>query len=99
MAGRRDDGAHLAEGFEAIVVAVPNMGGERIDEYSLSRRGSAAEGATRIRVPVDTLKPNRQNFAPGATPTHTGILGSSMGGLISLYAFFTRPDVFGFAAR
>ena len=28
---------------------------------------------------------------------HTGIVGSSMGGLISLYGFFHRPEVFGFA--
>ena len=26
---------------------------------------------------------------------HTGVVGSSMGGLISLYAFFRRPEVFG----
>ena len=29
---------------------------------------------------------------------HTGIAGSSLGGLISLYAFFDQPDVFGFTA-
>jgi predicted alpha/beta superfamily hydrolase len=28
----------------------------------------------------------------------TGIAGSSMGGLISLFAFFARPEVFGIAA-
>jgi predicted alpha/beta superfamily hydrolase len=28
---------------------------------------------------------------------HTGIAGSSLGGLISLYAFFRHPTVFGFA--
>jgi len=29
---------------------------------------------------------------------HTGIAGSSLGGLISLYAYFRYPSVFGFAA-
>src|SRR6185503_20069154 len=29
---------------------------------------------------------------------HTGIAGSSLGGLISLYAYFRDPSVFGFAA-
>ena len=28
---------------------------------------------------------------------HTGLMGSSMGGGVSLYALFPRPDIFGFA--
>src|SRR5207248_759632 len=28
---------------------------------------------------------------------HTGLMGSSMGGSVSLYALLTRPDIFGFA--
>lgn len=31
-------------------------------------------------------------------PDHTGIMGASLGGLISAYAAYTRPDVFGLAA-
>jgi metallo-beta-lactamase class B len=30
-----------------------------------------------------------------ADPAHTAVVGSSMGGLISLYAALSRPDVFG----
>jgi predicted alpha/beta superfamily hydrolase len=47
---------------------------------------------------VKELKPaiDRQ-FRTKAGPMHTGIAGSSMGGLISLYAITAHPEVFGFA--
>src|SRR5690606_34996125 len=48
---------------------------------------------------ADTLKPviDRDfRTLPGRADTY--VAGSSMGGLISLYAFFRRPDVFGGAA-
>ncbi len=48
---------------------------------------------------VDTLKPTIDRdyrTKPGAA--HTAIAGSSMGGLMSCYAFVRRPDIFGQAA-
>ena len=46
---------------------------------------------------IDTLKPLiDRDFRTSAARAHTGIFGSSLGALISLYAFFTRADVFGF---
>jgi isoamylase len=88
------------EGVEAIVVAVPNMGERRIDEYSPFRdpaRGGG-RGDAYIDFLVRTLKPEIDSrFRTRHEPTHTGIMGSSMGGLISLYAFFREPAVFGFA--
>jgi predicted alpha/beta superfamily hydrolase len=45
---------------------------------------------------VETLKPLiDQAFRTLTDRTHTGLFGSSLGGLISLYGFFERPDVFG----
>jgi predicted alpha/beta superfamily hydrolase len=45
---------------------------------------------------ANTVKPLiDRDFRTLPAREHTGILGSSMGGLISLYAFFSRPDVFG----
>jgi predicted alpha/beta superfamily hydrolase len=88
------------EGIEAIVVGVPNMGLDRAGEYSPFRddRVGGGRGDAYVSFLVDTLRPivDRQ-FRTRREAEHTGIMGSSMGGLISLYGFLRRPDVFGFA--
>ena len=88
------------EGIEAIVVAIPNMGPKRLDEYSpfQDARHGGGLGEAYLSFIIDTLKP-RVDRRYRTTPTreHTGIVGSSMGGLISLYAFLRHPQVFGFA--
>jgi predicted alpha/beta superfamily hydrolase len=86
------------EGLEAIVVGIPNMGQERCNEYSPfdDPRHGPGKGDAYISYVVDTIKPIIDaDFRTRAAPEHTGIVGSSMGGLISLYAFMKRPDVFG----
>jgi predicted alpha/beta superfamily hydrolase len=88
-------------GFEAIVVGVPNMGPRRIDEYSHTRDRRLRKGGRGewyISFLADTVKPLIDaDFRTLPGHEHTGLLGSSMGGLISLYGFFRRPEVFGFA--
>ena len=89
-----------SEGHEAIVIAVPNMGVQRIAEYSPFRddRIGGGKGDAYLAFLTDTLKPYvDRHFRTERDPEHTGIMGSSMGGLISLYAFLKRPHVFGFA--
>lgn len=52
-----------------------------------------------LKFLVNELKPYiDQHFATLPTASHTFIAGSSMGGLISMYAFFEYPEVFGGAA-
>jgi predicted alpha/beta superfamily hydrolase len=88
------------DGIEAIVVGVPNMGPHRIDEYSPFRDAvnGGGRGDAYLDFMVRTLKPEvDRRFRTRRERTHTGIMGSSMGGLISLYAFFREPLVFGFA--
>ncbi|MGE5198056.1 MAG: alpha/beta hydrolase [Rhodospirillaceae bacterium] len=88
------------EGVEAIVVAVPNMGAQRIDEYSpfRDRLKGGGRGDAYVDFLVRTLKPQIDGrFRTRHERTHTGIMGSSMGGLLSLYAFFREPQAFGFA--
>ena len=47
---------------------------------------------------VRELKPLiDQRFRTRTGPKHTGIVGSSMGGLVSLYAVTARPEIFGLA--
>jgi len=89
------------EGIEAIVVGVPNAGVRRIDEYGPfkdQRLRKGGRGDWYVAFVANTVKPLvDRDFRTLPERAHTGVLGSSMGGLISLYALFCRPEVFGFA--
>ncbi|MGE0439261.1 MAG: alpha/beta hydrolase [Gemmatimonadales bacterium] len=88
-------------GFEAIVVGIPNAGVHRLREYSpfADRRRGGGQGDRYVRFITDTLKPMVDRaFRTDPSRAATSIAGSSMGGLISLYALFRRSDVFGAAA-
>lgn len=90
--------AASGEGLEAIVVGIPNMGVERPNEYSPfdDPKHGTAKGDAYLGFVIDTIKPIVDaDFRTNPGAQQTGIVGSSMGGLISLYAFFKRPDVFG----
>jgi predicted alpha/beta superfamily hydrolase len=85
--------------LEAIIVGVPNMGEERLGEYSPFEdpRHGGGHGATYLRFLTGTLKPLIDEcFRTRPERESTGIAGSSMGGLISLYAYFQAREVFGF---
>lgn len=85
--------------IEAIIVGIPNLGERRIDEYSpyADTRFGGGWGDQYIAFISDTLKPYiDQAFRTRPEREATGIIGSSMGGLISLYGFFQRPETFGF---
>lgn len=88
------------ENLEAIIVGIPSMGSERLAEYSpfVDEKYGGGKGKAYLQFLVDTLKP-LVDYAFRTLPDkqHTGIMGSSMGGLISLYGFFAYPAVFGFA--
>ncbi len=89
----------LNEGLEAIVVGIANNGNKRLDEYSpfVDHSYGGGEGNRYVSFIANTLKPLIDNqFRTLPQRRKTGIMGSSMGGLISLYAFFYREDVFGF---
>jgi predicted alpha/beta superfamily hydrolase len=93
--------AQLAEeGLEAIVVGIPNNE-QRLLEYSpfADRRFKMEEskGDSYIRFIVETLKPIIDaDFKTYTDVAHTGMIGSSMGGLISMYAHLRYGHVFGF---
>lgn len=94
--------ALAARGLEAILVAIPNAGPLRADEYSPwpirklpSGRGALA-GAYRDFL-LAVVKPCVDSaFRTSTARAHTGIAGSSLGALISLYTCLSRPGVFGF---
>jgi predicted alpha/beta superfamily hydrolase len=91
----------IARRRRAIVVAVPNMGEERIAEYSpfVDAEAGGGRGDRYLDFLLATLKPviDRQ-FRTAAGRETTGLAGSSLGGLLSLYGYFRRPEAIGFAA-
>lgn len=89
-----------AEGDPGVIVVAVDNGQElRADEYIPwpSREvGGGGEGAEYVTFLVETLKPYidaRCRTRPGRLDT--GVAGSSLGGLVSLYAGLEHPDVFG----
>ena len=80
-----------------IVVAVDHGGSKRFDEYSpwKNARYGGGEGAAYVDFIVQTLKPYiDKTYRTRADAENTAIAGSSMGGLISLYAALKYPNVF-----
>ncbi len=86
-------------GIAAIIVGIPNIGAGRNDEYSpfVDPSHGGGRGEAYAEFIVNTLKPIiDRDFRTLTDQQSTGIVGSSMGGLISLYAFFRHPETFGF---
>jgi len=96
---RLEDGLKwLAQrGVEPIVIGIHNTEG-RLSEYSPfpDPRHGGGEGDRYVRFLIDTVKPRIDGaYRTKKDRDSTVIAGSSMGGLISLYAFFRRPSPFG----
>jgi predicted alpha/beta superfamily hydrolase len=81
-----------------IIVAV-DSGAHRLNEYSPwdePRSHISARGEPYVRFMVETLKPFVDRHWPTRQgPEWTGVMGSSMGGLISLYLGSRHPELFG----
>ena len=81
-----------------IIVGIDNGGSHRIDEYSpwVNPEYGGGEGAAYVAFIVNTLKPFiDNNFRTKPDRLNTGIMGSSLGGLISFYAAIEYQEVFG----
>jgi len=83
---------------EIIVVAIDNGGAKRINEYcpyDMEKFGKG-EGDQYVNFLVRTLKPFiDKKYRTEKDRQNTFIAGSSMGGLISMYAVLKYPKVFG----
>ena len=91
---------NLAEqGYEVpIVVGIDNGGVERIAEYTpwVNPSYNSGQGSEYIDFVVETLKPYIDaNYRTLPNQSNTGIMGSSLGGLISHYGAINNQDVFG----
>lgn len=80
-----------------ILVGVANTGLRRMAEYTPTRdfRMSGGEGQSYGRLLVEELKPwIDTTFRTRPEASQTGLGGSSLGGLITLYLGLQHPDVF-----
>jgi predicted alpha/beta superfamily hydrolase len=75
------------------------MGVDRMAEYSpyVDAKVGGGSGDRYLDWVIGTVKPLvDQAFRTRPDREHTGMVGSSMGGLITLYAYLRDPSVFGF---
>lgn len=89
---------------QCIVVGIDNGGAKRMNEYSLCdfslndslRKDNKGEGPLYADFLAKTLKPYiDRRYRTRKESRYTYVSGSSMGGLISLYAILRYPDIFG----
>ncbi|MCX2572991.1 alpha/beta hydrolase [Pedobacter sandarakinus] len=84
---------------EMIIVGIDHAGTDRLTEYNpYDSKYGRGEGKAYTQFLVETLKPYiDKNYRTLTDAQHTSIAGSSLGGLISMYAISTYPKVFGSA--
>ena len=81
-----------------IVVGIENGGEERINEYTpwKNEKYGGGKGNIYMYFIVNSLKPYIDaNYRTKKQQKHTGLIGSSLGGLISYYGGLEYPKTFG----
>ena len=97
-----------ARGLKCIIVGIPNGGEARLDEYGpwederLRQHSAAGQGGRALEYLaflLGNVKPLiDSSFRTSRLRSQTGISGSSMGGLVSLWAALEARETFGFCA-
>ncbi len=83
---------------DLIIIAIDHGEQERIKEFTPtnSTKLGPGDGKKYVRFIADTLKPHvDKKYRTLPDRLHTGVGGSSMGGLISIYAGLMYPEVYG----
>lgn len=81
-----------------IIVGVYNTGEHRIREYTPTTDPKYGGGEANLygRMLIEEIKPFiDRTYRTLDGPQHTGLGGSSLGGLVTLYLGLLRPDIFG----
>lgn len=84
--------------YGIIIIGIDHGNAERISELTPypNQQYGGGDGDAYVNFIVETLKPHVDaNYRTLSDQPHTGIMGSSLGGLISLYAIIEHQDVFG----
>ena len=92
--------ALAATGLEAIAIGVPCSATARGEEYTPYPHPELGGGraAAYVDFLVDELKPEvDRGLRTLAGPADTVVAGSSLGGVVSMHCWLTRPEVFGAA--
>ncbi|MEM6397229.1 MAG: alpha/beta hydrolase-fold protein [Bacteroidota bacterium] len=82
---------------DVIIISIDHAEKQRMSEFtpSFNTELGRGEGKKYVRFLADTLKPFvDSNFRTKPEAEHTGIGGSSLGGLISIYAGLMYPEVY-----
>lgn len=97
-----------ARGLKCIIVGIPNGREARLDEYGpwederLRQHSAAGQGGRALEYLaflLGNVKPLiDSSFRTSRLRSQTGISGSSMGGLVSLWAALEARETFGFCA-
>jgi predicted alpha/beta superfamily hydrolase len=83
---------------DVIIVAIDHAGEDRVQEFSPydNPRLGKGMGLKFLRFVIDTLKPQvDKQYRTKPDRLNTGMGGSSVGGLLSIYAALMFPDIFG----
>lgn len=81
-----------------VIVGIYNTGKQRIREYTPSRAKKLGGGSANRygRMLVEEIKPFIESqYRALVGPAHTGLGGSSLGGLLTIYLGLCYPEVFG----
>jgi len=84
-------------GPEVIIIAIDHAESERIKEFTPTRVTALGigDGMKYAKFLAETLKPYiDSHFRTRADLSSTGIGGSSMGGLVSIYAAMQHPEIY-----
>lgn len=87
----------MPEKRQCIIIGIDHGGDNRITEYDpYESKFGKGRGDDYVEFLVKTLKPYiDRHYRTKTDAQHTAIAGSSMGGLISMYAALKYPEVFG----
>lgn len=91
------DGLAQTRGLELIVVGIDNGGDKRVTELNPwdHARFGKGEGKRYMDFIVNVVKPTVDaSYRTRPEREHTGVMGSSMGGLMAHYALLQYPQVF-----
>jgi alpha-glucosidase len=83
---------------QVIIVGIEHGNEKRIDELTPFKNAKYSGGNANnyLRFIVETLKPEIDTkYRTKADTEYTGIIGSSLGGLVSYYAVLKYPEIFG----